>query len=83
MGDFAKYDTKGAHRDEYTVQFDDGQEVWFPVPPLAEYGCTVDKCWCLFQRDGDTEQVSSDDEPQSHKRRKRAQGQAKSKRQAK
>ena len=83
LGNFTKYDTKGAHRDKYTVQFDDGQEVWFPVPPLAEYGCTVDKRWCLFQRDGDAEQVSSDDEPQSQKRRKRAHGRTKSKRQAK
>ena len=27
-GNFMKYDTKGAHRDQYTVRFDDGQEAW-------------------------------------------------------
>lgn len=73
LGDFTKYDSQGTHKGEFTVRFEDGQVVWFPVPPLAEYGCTADKRWCLFQPHGNTAAKSSDSDSDHEPRPKRKQ----------
>ena len=55
MGRFTKFDATGKHKGEYSVKFEDGQLVWFPVPPVDEYGGTVDKRWVLVQPTGTAE----------------------------
>ena len=78
MGSFTKFDSSGPHKGEYTVQFEDGQVVWFPVPPLKEYGSTVDKRWVLVEpvstatRDAGLQCLSdSENDQQPRKRRRR------------
>ena len=75
MGRFTKFDASGKHKGECSVRFEDGQVVWFPVPPLDAYGSTVDKRWVLVEPTGtpDSESESeTDDAPSRRKTMPRA-----------
>lgn len=72
MGRFTKFASSGPHKGEFTVQFEDGVLVWFPLPPSVEYGPTVDKRWVLVEPIADDNSNSeSQSESERNKRKKR------------